>query len=88
MTEKQNQISIIKEYDNRNELEFKTPAMFKNQLEHGKYDINYVITLLKIILNKCNAHLMSAKDLQFTLVQSLTKLIAMLETERDDSIPY
>jgi hypothetical protein len=52
-------------------------------LPKGKYDIHYVIQLVKILEDKVNAHLHSAQDLQLTLKTSLKSLRGMLETERD-----
>lgn len=49
----------------------------------GKYDINYVITLLRIIMDQCYAMRLNPRDLQFTLWTSTQKLLAMLEVERD-----
>lgn len=60
------------------------PIIFmKRTIPQGKYDINYVITLLRIILDKCNEMRMQPRDFQFTLQQSLLSLIGMLEVERD-----
>lgn len=56
---------------------------FRESLEKGKYDINYVITLLRIIEGKCEAGKLSPSDLRFSLQQSCKEMIAHLETERD-----
>ena len=50
-------------------------------LPKGKYDINYVIALCKIIHGNCQTTPMS--DLGFTLSESLRRLIGMLEIERN-----
>lgn len=50
-------------------------------LPKGKYDIHYVITLLRMIDSKCQSRPMS--DLGFTLSNSLRRLISHLEVERD-----
>lgn len=55
-------------------------------LTKSKYDIHYAITLLKTILSKCDAHKLSPHDLHFTLTQSVRKMLAMLEVERDQQI--
>ena len=51
-------------------------------LSKGKYDIDYVINLCKIIDSQCQSTPMS--NLGFTLSNSLRRLIAMLEVERDN----
>ena len=56
--------------------------LFGNVLNKGKYDINYVICLLRTILDQCNAMRRNPRDFQFTLQQSLLRLLAMLEVER------
>lgn len=61
----------------------KNNDFFKTKLEKGNYDINYVITLLKIIQNQNEKMKFNPRDFQFTLAQSLQKLICMLEVERD-----
>jgi hypothetical protein len=67
-----------------NELaEIKANRYFGYYLEKGKYDIDYVINLLKIIMQKCEQMKMNPKDLQFTLWTSTQKLLSMLEVERD-----
>lgn len=55
-------------------------------LPKGRYDINYSIQLLSIILEKCEQEKMSPRDLQFSLCHSIKKLLAMLEVERNDMI--
>lgn len=52
-------------------------------LDKGKYDINYVIKILQIILEQCEIMRFSPRDLQFTLSQSLKRLLAMLIVERN-----
>lgn len=60
------------------------PVEFMKRTIHmGKYDINYVIGVLRIILDKCNEMRHKPQDFQFTLQQSLLSLIGMLEVERD-----
>ena len=54
-----------------------------HSLAKGKYDINYIINLLKIIMTKCEEMKHNPRDLQFTLWTSTQKLLAMLEVERD-----
>lgn len=51
-------------------------------LKKGQYDINYTITVLRIILDKCQSMRMNPQELQFTLTQSIQRLLAMLEVER------
>ncbi len=64
----------------------KDPILFmKRTIPMGKYDINYVIMLLRVILDKCNDMRHNPHDFQFTLQQSLLSLIGMLEVERDQN---
>ena len=58
--------------------------VFGTTLEKGKYDINYTIKLLTTILNQCDRMRMNPRDFQFTLQQSLQRLLAMIVTERND----
>ena len=50
-------------------------------LPKGKYDIHYVISLLKILDVQCQSKPMS--NLGFTLSNSIRRLLSMLEIERD-----
>lgn len=52
-------------------------------LPKGKYDINYVINLLKIIESKCENGKLTPSDLRFSLQQSCKLLRGNLEIERD-----
>lgn len=52
-------------------------------IANGKYDIHYVINLLKQIENKCNSGKFNAKDLRFSLQESCKILRVKLEMERD-----
>jgi hypothetical protein len=53
-------------------------------LTKGKYDINYAINLLKIILNKCQGF--PERDFKFSMQHSLKRLLAYLEVERDQNV--
>lgn len=52
-------------------------------LPFGQYDINFVITFCHILIDKINRFKCNPRDLPFTLTQSLKKLLAMLEVEKD-----
>jgi hypothetical protein len=52
-------------------------------LPFGQYDINFVITFCRILIDKIDRLKFNPRDLPFTLTQSLKKLLAMLEVERD-----
>jgi len=56
----------------------------KYALPKGKYDIHYVIQLCRIIEEKCEKMKHCTSDLRFSLQNSLQRLIAYLETERDN----
>lgn len=84
-TKTQKTIQISKNFGKIENEGFLTPSPMKHiecphetELTHvllkGKYDIHYVITLIKVILQK-KPH--------FGLQQSLMRLLAMLEVERD-----
>lgn len=62
------------------------PKFCDNMLQHGKYDIHYVIKLLRVIEEKCHQYRLSPHDLRFSLQQSCQKLINFLEIERDNSL--
>jgi|ERR1700690_3157831 hypothetical protein len=62
---------------------YEKPKKKKKRLNKNKYDIEYVITLLKFILDQCEEMKMNPRELQFSLVHSLKKMIAMLEVEKD-----
>ena len=47
------------------------------------YDINYVITLLRVILDQVEAQKFNPKDLQMTLNHSIKQLLGFLIVERD-----
>lgn len=66
--------------------EDKMNSFLQYSLPKGKYDINYVINLLRIILDQCHKMKGSPRDLQFTLWISVQKLLSMLEVERDQNI--
>jgi hypothetical protein len=70
-------------YSDNQLFELKANRYCDHYLEKGKYDIDYVINLLKIIMQKCEQMRMNPKDLQFTLWTSTQKLLSMLEVERD-----
>jgi len=57
--------------------------IFRKSLPKGKYDINYVINLLRIIHDKIESMKFNARDIPFTMCDSMRRLIANLETERD-----
>ena len=63
-----------------------SPKFYEHTLQHGHYDINYVIKLLRVIEEKCHQYRMSPNDLRFSLQQSCQKLINFLEIERDNSL--
>ena len=52
-------------------------------LPFGQYDINFVITFCRILIDKIDRLKFNPRDLPFTLTQSLKKLLAMLEVEKD-----
>lgn len=54
------------------------------KLQKGKYDIDYVLTLLKMIHLKCHEMRMNPRNLQTTLQDGCLRLIANIETERDN----
>ncbi len=58
------------------------PDDFSMHLPKGKYDIDYVIALCKIIENKCFKLRFDPRSLEFTLRSSLKKIVGMLETEK------
>lgn len=60
-----------------------TNEIYGHTLSKGKYDITYVITLLRIIHDQTEKMKLNPRDLSFTLTTSLKKLIAMLEVERE-----
>ncbi len=57
--------------------------IFNQYLNKNKYDIDYVINLLRIIHDKVESMKMNPKDIPFTLCDSLKRLISNLEVERD-----
>ena len=64
---------------------FRNNEIFSNSLPKGKYDIHYVIELLRIIHDKIESMKMSPKDIPFTMCDSMKRLIANLEVERDQN---
>jgi len=54
---------------------------FSKYLPKDKYDIHYVISLLQVIDYHCQSKPMS--NLGFSLSNSIRRMLAMLETERD-----
>ena len=63
----------------------KNNEIFTNSLPKGKYDIHYVIKLLRIIHDKIESMKMSPRDIPFTMCDSMKRLIANLEVERDQN---
>lgn len=61
------------------EVQIKTviPEVQKPSLKKGKYDIHYVIALLRMIHDKADN-----MD-KFSMKENLKRMIAMLEVERD-----
>jgi hypothetical protein len=55
---------------------------FEQSLPQGKYDIDYIINLCEIIMQKCDQLKFNPRDLEFTLKMSLKSLIAFLEFEK------
>lgn len=73
---------------------FSYPPITPEQLNQNKppflrhtlpdiYDINYVITLLKVILEQVEAQKFNPRDLQMTLNHSIKQLLGFLIVERD-----
>lgn len=54
-------------------------------LPKGKYDINFVIQLLHIILDQADKNLLSPRDFHFSMKESCKRMLAMLEVEKDNS---
>lgn len=63
--------------------EGKVIPFLEHNLNIDKYDINFVINVLKTILRECDRHKINPKDLHISLSQSVKRLLAMLEVERD-----
>ncbi len=59
--------------------------IFRNSLPKGKYDINYVIRLLRIIHDKIESMKMNPREIPFTMCDSMKRLIANLEVEKDQN---
>jgi hypothetical protein len=76
---KQEFLNAIDEYNQNKDYE---KIDISRYLSKGKYDIDYVISLCKVIDSQCKSVPMS--NLGFTLSDSLRRLIAMLEVERDN----
>lgn len=55
----------------------------KIQLEHGKYDITYMINLLTIIHEQCEKQKFN-RDFAFSMRMSIQRLLGMLIIERDN----
>jgi len=73
---------------------FSYPPITAEQLNQNKppflrhtltdiYDINYVITLLKVILEQVEAQKFNPRDLQMILNHSIKQLLGFLIVERD-----
>lgn len=62
-----------------------TPIERNNTVRKGKYDIHYVINLLRSIEDQCHKYRLNPSTLQFSLQNSLQRMIAMLEVERDQT---
>lgn len=56
--------------------------LFRKHLPKGKYDIHFVIQLLMVIHDKIESMKMNPKDIAFTMCDSLKRLIANLEVEK------
>lgn len=59
-----------------------TNEFLRHTLQKGKYDIDYVISLLNILIQECNHHQLNRHDLPMSLRVSCQKLIANLQTEK------
>jgi hypothetical protein len=57
--------------------------LYDHSLPKGQYDINYVIRLLRIIVDQVEKQKMNPSNIAFSLTESCKRLIAHLETERD-----
>jgi hypothetical protein len=70
-----------------NEGQYCHQPQFLKQSLPSEFDINYPINLLKVILDKCRTiKVGSGDDLRMTLQESCRKLLAFLETQRDQGI--
>lgn len=49
----------------------------------GVYDIDYVLSLAKQILNQCEKKILNANEFRFSLQESLKRLISQLEVEKN-----
>jgi len=52
-------------------------------LPMGKYDIDFVITFCRILLEKIERYKIRPQDLPLTLMHSIKRLMSMLEVEKD-----
>jgi LytS/YehU family sensor histidine kinase len=55
----------------------------KLTLDKSKYDIHFVINLIKTLIDQIERNKFNSSDIAFTLSYSLKKLLANLEVERD-----
>lgn len=80
MSNVKNEIELFK----KNEISPQTEQIkfLNNTLTRGKYDVDYVINLCKMIETKCHEMRHNPQHLQFTLQESLKKLIAFLQVEK------
>lgn len=77
----------VQEIRKDSEIDFRSRVIKDEELREcvikGRYDINYVISLLRIIEGKCEKGKFRAEDLRFSLQQSCKQMIGYLEVERD-----
>lgn len=58
----------------------------QSKLKMGRYDINYTIAILKIIVSYLELHKYTTHEALFGLHDSCKRLLAKLEVERDSFI--
>lgn len=56
---------------------------YDSHLKKGQYDIDYVIGLLRKILQQCDSMRHNPRELEFSLRESLRRLLSMLEIEKN-----
>lgn len=60
-----------------------TNEFLRHSLQKGKYNIDYVISLLKIIEEECKRHQLNRHDLPLSLRESCKRLRGSLEVEKN-----
>jgi hypothetical protein len=86
MKKSEKNVTYLPIVEEKKEIQEPNPLLespkFEENIKYGKYDIHFVISMLRKIVSECDKLKMQPHNIHFSLTNSLKRLIAMLEVER------